>query len=225
MVEELAKHKFEIKELKLAAKEKDAQLSEQGKKSAQIEWDLQALREARETEKSHAKLEREAAVALASRVPTGFSNVINDLDNARPVLRVEAARAFVRSQTYAERVAKALVENQNWTLKTVIGQLKKKESLPADFDAGLVINLGYNENFEEIVFEGDDDDDDDDVKDEFEELLDFDEKVKPTTDEFHSEMDRIRELAKAEMLWVQKGSPNRSSEQKSPAATSPARDG
>ena len=144
--------------------------------SADLEWELQALKEAREAENAQTQLAWEAAAALAARVPVGFGNVVNELGSSRPVLRMEAARAFVKSQTYSERVAKAVVEAQDWTLKTMVGQLKKKECLPSDFDADLVINLGYNENFEEIVSDDDDADADeeDSVKDEFVALGDFD---------------------------------------------------
>ena len=58
---------------------------------------MEALRGAREAAKEMMQRQKEEAEAFSERVPIGFGNVLNDLESSRPILRLEAARAFIRS--------------------------------------------------------------------------------------------------------------------------------
>jgi hypothetical protein len=154
------------------AVEKSGRVSDQAKSSA-----------ARE------EVEAKAAVCVA--------NVINEFDKSIPVLRIEAARSFIKSRTYVERKVREFMAEQGKDLAITLGQLKNKGYLKPDFDQN-EIKLWLDENYEEPV-----DDEPEDTRilqdDEFYSLVDFDPSSELDRDVFSAEIDKIKEMSSSEL--------------------------
>jgi hypothetical protein len=166
--------------------------------------ELEALRGELENVKAELDAVKLTASEMGKRVPQGFNNVVNALESSLPALRREAARAFMKSRTYLELLAKQTNEDQEDAMKVIIGQLKNKKHLPVEFDAEDVISLGLDENFKEPTFDAVADDrvlQDD----EFFGLYEFD-PSSAVEDSFRQEVTRVSETARAEMYWVATGS-------------------
>jgi hypothetical protein len=211
----------EVEELKTALVENKALLEDRSKRISELEFEVEALRGAREAAKEMMQRQKEEAEAFSERVPIGFGNVLNDLESSRSILRLEAARAFIRSPSYTERVSNLLTSDQDRSLRVIIGQLKKSGALPAEYNPAGVINLSLNEDFVESDEEGGDDAvEADPTPDEFESLVNFDRDVRSEADHFHAELDRIRDFALDEMRWIHSGKPSRINQEKADVPTS-----
>jgi hypothetical protein len=142
-----------------------------------------------ESSAAREEIEAKAAVCVA--------NVINELDKSIPVLRIEAARSFIKSRTYLERKIREFMKEQGKDLAVTLGQVKNKGYLKPDFDHR-EIKLWLDENYEEPV-----DDEPIDTRiledDEFYSLVDFNPSSELDKDSFSAEIDRIKEMSSSEL--------------------------
>jgi hypothetical protein len=204
------KEKAELWEKRWAEKDQEleavvvthsAELDVEKRKIAELEAVVERLqvenameRSARESDKTIAEAAREADKAKAEAC---LAKVMEELERSGHVLRMEAARAFMKSRTFLECLVKESMKDQTRGLEVTVGQLKKKGLLAKDFDPD-EIELYLDANGEvppasglvdNRVLE----------EDEFFLLFEFDLTLEAEKDSFLEEIGRIKDMSASEM--------------------------